>query len=75
LEHFKVEAVKKIEKWLKELIISSPPPPFTSSLFYFKVRKTVSAEVNYGIRFTSWADTEQFINQLAGAYNFIIEII
>ncbi len=25
LEHFKVEAVKKIEKWLKELIISAPP--------------------------------------------------
>ena len=29
------------------------------------VRKTVSAEVNYGIRFKSWDDAEQFLQQLA----------
>eukprot|EP00092_Neocalanus_flemingeri_P019536 GFUD01021166.1.p1 GENE.GFUD01021166.1~~GFUD01021166.1.p1 ORF type:complete len:1198 (-),score=318.87 GFUD01021166.1:3570-7163(-) len=30
------------------------------------VRKTVSAEVNYGIRFTSWEDAEKFLEQLSG---------
>jgi len=31
-----------------------------------QVRKTVSAEVNYGIRFSGWPDAEQFLAQLAG---------
>ena len=31
-----------------------------------KVRKTVGAEVNYGIRFTGWEDARQFLLQLAG---------
>lgn len=30
------------------------------------VRKTVSAEVNYGIRFTSWEDADKFLDQLSG---------
>ena len=30
------------------------------------VRKTVSAEVNYGIRFASWSEAEAFLGQLAG---------
>ena len=30
------------------------------------VRKTVSAEVNYGIRFASWKEAETFLGQLAG---------
>ena len=30
------------------------------------VRKTVSAEVNYGIRFASWEEAETFLGQLAG---------
>ena len=30
------------------------------------VRKTVSAEVNYGIRFASWREAETFLGQLAG---------
>ena len=30
------------------------------------VRKTVSAEVNYGIRFASWSEAETFLGQLAG---------
>ena len=30
------------------------------------VRKTVSAEVNYGIRFASWNEAETFLGQLAG---------
>jgi len=29
------------------------------------VRKTVSAEVNYGIRFKTWEDAEQFLQQLS----------
>ena len=39
----------------------NPEPP------WFKVRKTVSAEVNYGIRFSGWQDAEHFLNQLAGS--------
>jgi len=31
-----------------------------------QVRKTVGAEVNYGIRFTGWEDARQFLLQLAG---------
>ena len=31
-----------------------------------QVRKTVSAEVNYGIRFKSWEEAETFLGQLAG---------
>jgi len=30
------------------------------------VRKTVSAEVNYGIRFSSWEEAEKFLDQLSG---------
>jgi len=30
------------------------------------VRKTVSAEVNYGIRFTGWEEAENFLEQLSG---------
>jgi len=29
------------------------------------VRKTVSAEVNYGIRFTTWEEADQFLDQLS----------
>ena len=36
-----------------------------SIIVNFQVRKTVSAEVNYGIRFSSWAEAETFLGQLA----------
>ena len=34
-------------------------------ILIFQVRKTVSAEVNYGIRFSSWPEAETFLGQLA----------
>ena len=46
---------------------------FVYSLKINKVRKTVSAEVNYGIRFEQFSDAEKFLDQLSGTKDSIFQ--